>query len=422
MVIFSAEEIGVRLDRATRDWIRNASDEKAVEAGCRFDEKRAQFTVDWIEKFCKLYEGELAGQPLRLLDWQLDATMRLFGWVRHSPKWGRRVRRFRQASIWVGKKNGKTPSLAAWGLYLLCGDGEAGQKVFLAAKDGRQARELLGKHAVEMLLASPELSAECSLNRNTQTITHLPTRSIMQPLSSSNSRTQQSKEGLNGSVLIDEAHVVDTEFIARISRAGISRSEPLQIEVSTAGNNPDSYGRERFDHAQAVIRGEAEDEGLFALVYAAPQDVSDADLDADPVRILGMANPALGRLVDPEELRRDYQQSKQRGLQALLDCKMYRGNVWAKGANPWLRQSDWEACLEHFTLADLHGQSCWAGLDLSRTKDMTALVLIFRGEEEEEFRLLPFFWLPEQRASEIEHLCPVREWVKQGAIELTPGG
>ena len=121
----------MKADRATHDAIKNASDEKAAANGCRFEESRGRDAVDWIERYCKLYEGELAGQPLRLLDWQLDTTLRLFGWVRHSAKWGRAVRRFRQASIWVAKKNGKTPTLAAWGLYLLCGDGEPGAKVIL---------------------------------------------------------------------------------------------------------------------------------------------------------------------------------------------------------------------------------------------------------------------------------------------------
>src|SRR5215831_7504542 len=226
------------MDRATKKWIRNASDEKAAQSGCRFDESRGRFVVEWIERYCRLYEGEWAGQAMKLTDWQLDCTLRLFGWVRQSKKWKRLVRRFRAASIWVAKKNKKSPTLAAWGLYLLCGDGEPGQKIFLGAKDGRQARDIAGKHAVEMMLASQDLREECRLNRTTMQITHLPTKSLMIPLASSNARHQQSKEGLNGSVLIDECHVVDRDFVRRISRAGISRSEPLQLEVSTAGNDP----------------------------------------------------------------------------------------------------------------------------------------------------------------------------------------
>ena len=115
----------------TSDWVRNPSDHRAVEAGYRFNEARAVFTVWWIERYCSLYEGAWAGMPLRLhgakqvdddfpidreepwddqaqanalaraeayrefyrehgrdaVDWQYDVTMRLFGWEGFSEKW-----------------------------------------------------------------------------------------------------------------------------------------------------------------------------------------------------------------------------------------------------------------------------------------------------------------------------------------------
>ncbi len=93
------------IEPTTRDWIRNPSDERAAENGCRFDEERAQFAVDWIEGYCRLYEGEHAGQPLILHDdWQRECTMRIFGWVRWSDHWKREIRRFRKASIYIAKK------------------------------------------------------------------------------------------------------------------------------------------------------------------------------------------------------------------------------------------------------------------------------------------------------------------------------
>jgi phage terminase large subunit-like protein len=407
-------------DHETKKWTRTPADEKAASNGCRFDESRGRFVIDWIEKYCRLYEGERAGEPLRLLDWQQDCVLRLFSWVRWSEKWEREVRRFRQASILVAKKNGKSPTLAAIGWFLLAGDGEPGQKVFLAAKDGKQAREIAGRHAVEMLLQSEELLSECTINRNLLLITHLPTRSIMMPLSSSNSRTQESKEGLNGSVLIDETHVVDRDFVRRISRAGISRSEPLQVEVSTAGSDPDGYGAERFTYAQSVLAGVTVDQEFFAAVYAAPQDLADADLDGDPLKYAAMANPALGRLVDPQEVIADYTRSK-KSLRALGDFRQYRLNIWQRTATPWIRASDWELCRREYTLADLAGKDCWAALDLSRTRDMSALVLIFQGEGEEEYFLWPTFWLPEKRIADLESLASFAEWVRGGWLNATPG-
>jgi len=242
-------------DETTKRWIRCEADERAVRAGYRFDEERGQFVVDWMHDYLVLYEGEWAGYPFECRDWQYEATMRLFGWVGHSERWGREIRRFRKAGVWIPKKNKKSPTLAAWALYMLCGDGEQGQKVFIGAKDGTQVRENVSLHIFEMVKQSPILVDECKLNMNKMSVAHLPTKSILMPLSSSNVRTQKSKEGLNGSVFIDETHVVDREFIGRISRAGISRSEPLHVEVSTAGDDPDSYGKERFDYGLKVESG-----------------------------------------------------------------------------------------------------------------------------------------------------------------------
>jgi phage terminase large subunit-like protein len=452
-------------DTSTRAWIRNESDERAAASGCRFDVLRGAWTVYWIERFCRLYEGEgYAGNPLILhgckdcdhsdfqavaewddtgreihierarvfaecvaaghrIDWQYECFMRLFGWVRDSEKWGREVRRFKKSSIWIPKKSGKSPTLAALGMYLLAGDGEPGQKVFLAAKDGDQARTNAGKHAVEMWLQSDELRQECTLNRTILQITHEPSRSIMRPLSSSNSRTQQSKEGLNGSVLVDETHVVDRAFVDIISRAGISRSEALFAEFSTAGDNPDSYGKESFDYSGDVLAGKVTDEEHFAAIYAAPQETTDAQLAADFDRYADMANPAMGRLIERKEIRRDYERSK-RKIEDLCNFKKYRLNIWQHSSNPWLRLSDWYKCRKPFDISELLGRECYGGLDLSLRWDTSAFVLLFPWEEREgqpTFRLLVRFFLPRETARKTTDMVSWFDWEKSGDITLTEG-
>ena len=401
-------------DRVTKAMIRNVADEQAVAAGCRFDEERAEHAVQWIESTCVLYEGDAAGQPLKLADWSLDVTRRLFGWVRWSDDWGRWVRRFRKASIWVPKKNGKSPTLAAWGLYLLAGDGEQGQKIYSVAKDGRQAL-ISHTHAMEMVKRSPALSAECDINKQTGLITYRLTSSIYKVVAGDNPHSQ---EGLNGSVMVDETHVVDRQLMGILKGAGISRSEPLQIEVSTAGANPDSYGRERYEYAKQVEQ-KGGDINLLTAIYEAPQDLSEADLDADPVKWGKLANPAWGRLIKPEEYLADYQASRASATDLNL-FKLYRLNIWQSAAAPWLREADWQACRQEYAAEDLAGMDCWAGLDLSRTRDLSALVLAFHFDEE-DYRLLPFFWVPEERAKELSRFIPIYAWEKSGYIEITPG-
>lgn len=445
------------LDQETRDWIRNPSDVRAAENGCFFDVLQGSYAVWWIERYCRLYEGEQAGQRMYLrgcaqcqnstdvpdewddaakalyyqravkysecvkaghqTDWQHECTMRCFGWVRYSEKWRRNIRRFREASIWIAKKNKKSPTLAAWALYLLIGDGEQGQKVFIAAKDGNQARDIGAKHAAEMVRLSPELSEACRINKVRASIRHTDTRSDFMPLSSSNSATQRSKEGLNGSIVVDEVHVVDRDFISIISRAGISRSEPMFAGFSTAGDNLDGYGKERFDYSEKVLKGEIEDQSLFVAIYAAPQNLSDEDLEQDPLKYGLMANPAMGHTVDRDEYLEDYRKSKH-SPRELSRFKMYRLNIWQASETPWLNMDYWRKNERQYTAEDLAGKSCWAGLDLSATKDFTALCLMF-PEDDGTYRGLWYYWLPEETANAYRTKIDIDRWLKDPRVNLT---
>ena len=409
----------MKADDVTRRWIRNASDERAVANGCFFDEAAGQLVIDWAADYLRLYEGDYAGLPLIARDWQIEATMRLFGWRKHSERWGRKIRRFRQASIWVPKKNKKSPTLAWWALYLMAGDGEQGQKVYFAAKDGAQAREIAGKHAMEMMLASPELKDFCSQNMNLMQITHRPTRSILKPISSGDQRSQKSKEGLNGSILIDETHVVDRTFVSRISRAGISRSEPLHIEVSTAGNDPESYGKSRFDWGKKVESGEETDEQFLFVSYEAPPNVSDAELEKDPCHWGKMANPAWGHTVGEEEFLSDYNSSRM-SVGDLADFKMYRLNIWQQSENPWLNIGDWDKCYRNYTAESLEQQPCGAGADFAKVRDTTAFILNF-PQEDGTFKQLAWYWLPESRADMLRGKVPYHDWERHGYVKLTSG-
>jgi phage terminase large subunit-like protein len=447
----------------TEQWIRNESDQLAADAGCWFDLRAACYPVWWIETYCKLYEGEYAGANFYLvgchecgnydlplshefdfdeqpeiaferaerfaecvsaghsIDWQYEVTMRMFGWQRHSKRFERAVRRFRQASIFVAKKNKKSPTLASWGLYLTCGDNEPGNKVFFGAKDGNQARDIAGEHAVQMVNQSEELQDECKINLNKMRITHLPSKSFLQPMSSANAQTQKGKEGINGCILIDETHVVDRDFIRRVKRAGISRPEPIHAEFSTAGDDPDSYGKERFDYAQRVMSGADRNDQLLVAIYAAPQDLTETELDLDPIKYGKLANPAWGHTIDEDEYLADYNSSKS-SRRELLDFMMYRLNIWQNSSSPWLKIDDWMKGKRDFSLSDFHGKACHSALDLASVRDFASLCLAF-DQGNEEIAMFWWYWLPEETAHSIRHLIDIDKWKSDSRVNLmlTPG-
>jgi phage terminase large subunit-like protein len=297
----------------TLDWVRTAADGRAAAVGMRFDPERAAFVCDWIETHCRLYEGDKAGEPLMLLSFQREFLSRLFGWVRWSDEWVGWVRRFNKAALWAAKKNGKSPLAAAYNLYLLAGDGEPGQKVYMMAGDGTQAR-IAQKHAVNMVRQSPALDAgqggDCRINNTTLGIYHLPTHSALEIVTGDDKRSAGTKHGFNGSVTIDEMHVVNRLMMEAVGRAGLSRREPIQASFSTAGTEPSSAGAERWKYGRQVNAGERDDPLFLHVEYAAPDDATEADVEDRLDEYGKAANPAWGAIIKPSEFRADWHASK----------------------------------------------------------------------------------------------------------------
>lgn len=314
-----------------------------------------------------------------------------------------------------------TPTNAAWSLYLTCGDGEQGGKTFGGAKDGNQAK-IAADHAINMVEQSEELMAECKINKNESKIVHLESRSFYKPLSSNDSRHKDAKEGINGNIAIDETHVVDREFIEIISRAGISRSEPLLFDFSTAGKNPDGYGKERQDYVREVISGEKKNTRLFGRIYEVPQDTKDEDIKADPLKFGKMANPAWGHTANEDEFLADFEKSC-RSVSAFAKFKMYRLNIWQHGASTWLQSDDWTKNAKDYSIEDFYGERVWLSLDMSKTQDMTSLAAMFKDDEEEpNYYQYPFVFLPKAYAIKHEKDVPMfMDWEKSGHLELIKG-
>lgn len=411
------------IDRDTQGWIRTPADELAAAAGMRFDAERGEFACAWIESRCRLYEGDRAGELLVLLPYQRDFFMRLFSWVRWSNKWRGWIRRFTHGALWAAKKNGKSPLAAAFNLYMASGDGEQGQKVYMMANGGQQAR-IAQKHTVKMIQQMPaDERADFKINNTTLNIDHLPTNSLIEIVTGDDQRGADAKHGYNGSVTIDEMHVVNRVMMEAVGRAGLSRREPLQVSFSTAGTDPSSVGFERFQYGRQVGSGERADPHFLHVEYCAPDKVSDADIEENLELYGKAANPAWGELVDPEEFRSDWDRSKTTPRSVAI-FKQERLNLWVGSVNAWLDSIAWARAADTFTLADLAGRDCYAAIDLSRTTDMTAFVMMFPWPEEgpEAVRVWPLFWLPRDTARARDHLFPFMTWAGEEYLTLTPGG
>lgn len=418
-------------DHDTKDWILNASDEFAVSQGCRFDPERAQHVINFFEKCLCLYEGVERDKngnlpPFKPLPWAEHMLRRCFGWVRWLEETPVRragwYRRFRRCFNWVPKKNGKTPLGAGVGLYLWAGAGVEGQHVASAARDGRQA-ERMHKHSWLMAKHSPyfgplieqgkqKKETGVTFNQTKQQFTYWPKNSTFELMTGDNA---DSWDGYNGSIMLDECHVVGDKLGKIIERAGKSRPEPLLFGISTAGNSDSVFGRKMYDYGKSVESGEIQDYTFLHVAHEADQLSTDEQCKQPETWY--SANPALGVLLDEDEFRADCLAS-QRSPTDWQDFKQKILNIWQGGAGSFIPTNDWKAGSEDFTEDDFFGYPCWIGMDLSRSLDMTAMVLCFRDEDDGKpvFRLLPRIWTTERFVKMKKDKADFEGWIEDGHL------
>lgn len=393
--------------KAARRWIRNAGDEAAFAVGCRFCEPLAEHVANFFPRYLQHSKGQWAGQPFELLPWQRDDLIYpLFGWVRPDG-----TRRFRRAFIEIAKKNGKSTLASGIGLYMLCADGEPGAEVYSAASDRDQASIVHGE-AMRMAESSTILAGCLKINKSNRNIFYEHTRSWYRALSND----PGGKQGLNiHACIIDELHIWHGRDLWDSLRYGYrSRRQPLQFVITTAGDDDQSVCYSELERARAIIRGDVRDDAYFALVYEAqPED------DWLGESIWAKANPSLGNTFAVESLREDALAAKGKASDEAV-FKRYSLNIWQRATNPWLSMDDWAKCERQYTLDEMEGRDCYAGLDLSRTRDMTALVLVFPMEENGRtiYRQWPIFWLPEAAVEQYKDRIDILGWKQAGHLAL----
>ena len=305
---------------------------------------------------------------------------------------------------------------AAIALYLLCADHEQRAEIYGAAAD-RQMASLVFNVAADMIRLSPALMKRCKILDSRKRIIFTPTNSFYQVLSSDADRAH----GVSAhGVIVDEIHVQKNPDLYNVLTrgSGDARKQPLQFIISTAGDNIHSVGYELFQKAQDLLGGRKTDSTIYPVVYAA-----DPDDDWTKPETWRKANPSMG-VTFPESAIREACESAMQNPSEENVFKTLRLNIWTKQAVRWMPLERWDRCNAPVDIERLRGRPCYAGLDLSSTQDLTALVLVFPpANQEEPYSILPFAWVPEETISQRSRRDHVNYdlWQKQGYILATEG-
>ena len=375
--------------------------------GGYYDEDAAQRAVDFFG-LLKLVEGKGAGVKWQLLPWMEYEVIRpLFGYKRADGS-----RMYRTVWVEVGRKNAKTTLAAGIALYSLTADGEAAPQVIIGARDRQQAK-LCFELARKMVAASTVLSKSC---RSVRSYIENPRNGGVLRTVSADAAGQH---GLNcHTVIIDEVHAHRTRDLWEVLATSVgAREQPIVMGITTAGvYDPHSIAWEQHTYTERVANGSIVDTSFLGVIYAA--DPSD---DYTLESTWHKANPSLGVTIMPAYLQEEVTRAQVSPARQTT-FKQLHLNVWTTEVSQWLDPKAWDVCateVEPYTIGD----SVYAGLDLSSTTDISALVLLYYNMNTENYNIKSFFWMPEADILERERRdrLPYRQWVADGHIELTPG-
>ena len=377
-----------------------------------FDERKAQRVVRFI-KALRHTKGEFHGQPFRLLPWQEKIIRDVFGTVRDDDP---SMRQYTTAYIEIPKKNGKSELGAAIALNMLINDDEWKAEVYSCASDRQQAA-IVFDVAVDMVRQSPALMKRVKIIPSTRRMIYQPTGSIYQVLSSE----VATKHGLNVSACIfDELHTQPTRALYDVMTqgSGDARKQPLWFLLTTAGTDRNSICWEVHQKALDILEGRKIDPRFYPVLFGLP-DEADWTSEENWYR----ANPSLDHTITIDKVRDAFRKAQETPADE-NQFRQLRLNQWVKQSVRWMPMDKWDECGGVVDPYALEGRACYAGLDLSSTSDLTALVLAFPPTSEDEpYRVLPFFWLPEETLSlrvRRDHV-PYDQWAKRGFIQTTEG-
>ena len=375
-----------------------------------YDKAKADRAVTFINNLSHT-KGKWAGKRFDLLPWQEQIVRDLFGIVKEDGN-----RQFLTAYIEIPKKNGKSELAAAIALYLLYADNEASAEVYGAACDRNQA-SIVFDVAKQMVQMSRPLEKRSKIMGATKRIVNYSNAGFYQVLSAETG----TKHGLNVSGLVfDEIHAQPNRHLYDVltKGSGDAREQPLFFIITTAGTDRNSICYELHTKALDILNGRKKDTSFYPVVYG----LSDED-DWNDEANWRRANPSLGHTIGIDRVREAYQQALDNPAEENV-FKQLRLNMWTSSSVAWIPEHVYAKGNDPIQYESLKGRSCYAGLDLSSTSDITAFVLVFPPRfEEENYIVLPYFWLPEDtlelRCRRDHVLYDI--WERQGYIKTTEG-
>ena len=359
---------------------------------------RGERVCAFIERFCIVPEGKSVGQSIKLMSFQRDFILAIYD----NPQGTSR------AYLSVARKNGKSALIAGILLAHIVGPEARQNSQIISGARSRDQASLVFKLAEKMVRLSPKLSSLVKIIPSQKSLIGLALNVEYKAISAE----AGTAHGLSPVLaILDEVGQVRGQqdaFIEAIETAQGAHDDPLLIAISTqAATDGDLFSIWLDDDKNA------KDKRIVSHVYTAPENCEVMDREAWKA-----ANPAMGvfrSLTDIEDFAKQAARlpAKENSFRWLYL------NQRIEASSPFLNRSEWEANNDEPEIEP--GDICYAGLDLSASRDLTAFVLVFpKGDG---FHVVPQFFLPSDGIRDKAKLdkVPYDTWADQGFLTLIDG-
>ncbi|GLG90412.1 terminase large subunit [Sellimonas catena] len=377
-----------------------------------YSPKRANHVLEFAENYCRHSKGKFGGHPVRLELWEKAHLAVIFGFIDDDG-----LRKYREALLIVGKKNGKSLLASIVGLYMLMADGEPGPEVYAVATKKDQSK-IIWLESKRMIRKSPALR-----KRAKTLVAEIDTEyndGVFKPLASDS----DTLDGLNvHCVLMDEIHQwKQGKALYDIMADGVSaREQPLAYITSTAGTIREDIYDQKYEEAEMVINGYEDpdgykDEHFIAFVYEI-----DSRKEWTDEKCWKKANPGLGTIKNYNTLKAKVAKAQKNPILVKnLLCKEF--NIRETSSEAWLTFEQANNT-ETFDIEKLKPRYGIGGVDLSATTDLTAAKVIFKVPDDERIYVMSMYWMPEDLVEKrvIEDKIPYDVWIEKGYVRTCKG-
>lgn len=300
--------------------------------------------------------------------WQVFYFANVYGFYLADTE----IRRFTTSFITISRKNGKTSIAAIQSLYHLIYDGNIDAQVYFISKDRALANNGL-RIAKNITKNSPALNKRTRVMQYSIKYETKATDNFMVAMPGEPDALNSIRPSFG---IIDESHTfVNSDLPDMLKSGQVGVNNPLMSIISTRGYN--TLGYYQYDYEQylkQVLEGEKEDASTFIMMFGL-----DSEEEISKPEMWVKANPNLTNpnILTLDELKREYEQKRYR-ISGLRNFAVFNLNLWWELSEDSFIPNDvlnkvWGEVEE----SELQGNDCYLGIDLSSTKDITAISLIF---------------------------------------------